>query len=1116
VSKKIFFPILLLVIWDAAQAQAMDLNWIRAAYWDSRYPTAWAGTGEATRDALSTAGYEILNADQLKDWMKARISDKKLSVVVFIKDAAPDTVVETLSSGCTLRKYLDAGGKIVWYGDIPFYYQGSVAGTSTTWGDSGAPGILGFNTSSTTRDSGSTSAFTAAGTAWGLTQTWPSQRPFLASITTNVTILATDNNGNASAWVKHYLAKDKFRGFVRFRDTSGQADVQDIIRLAEYTRVTASGPDPIDGAASVTMPLFQWSAGPFAVFHNVYLGTTADLTEADLVGSRQRDAVYYYVPGLQPGTTYYWRVDEIEADGTIRTGDVWKFTMTPKAAWAPTPGDNASYVAADVVLGWSAGLNAVSHDVHFGTEAMAVEAGAAETVKGQKQALPFYTPGVLARGQRYFWRVDENLLDGSKAPGAVWSFTVRPVLPKTDPSLVGWWKMEDTKSGQAADYSGYDNYGTLVGGPTFAEGYLGDALAFDGTDDFVNCGADSSLTNVGSVSVTAWIKMNAVGRDQKIASDQDNAKGGYKLGVYSGNNRVEFEVRTSANAAVLNRGTLGGTALDGEVWHHVAGVYDKGAAIRTYVNGVLDREMSTTEAAGIAAGPLMLGRESYSNAYWWSGLIDDVRVYNKALTVEEIQAAMRGDPLLAWGPQPKNGENLDIRDGTALEWLAGDAASAHDVYFGKDREAVQAADTSSPLYQGRQTGPSSSLDSLVEFGGGVYFWKVDEVEADGTTIRNGIVWSFTVPAYLIVDEFEQYTDAEGSRIYETWIDGLTDGQSGSTVGNMAAPFAERTVVHGGKQAMPFDYNNVKTPYYSEAYRGFSTQQDWNVGGVTDLTIWYRGNPISFLETADTVTLSGGGSDIWGAADNFRFAYKRLNANGVITARIDSQTRTHEWAKAGVMIRETLDPGSAHAFVALTPDHNVSFQRRLVANDASANTDSSVTAKAPYWVRLTRTNDTFKAECSADGKTWTPLVPATPASSSLDIAMASSVYVGLAVTSHNAADASTAVFSNITTAGGVTGAWKVAAVGAEAQPANSQDDLYIVVEDAAGKSVVVTNPDPAAVNARAWTEWRIPLTRFAGVNLSQVTTLSIGVGDRKSPVQDDSGRIYIDDIRVTRP
>ena len=125
------------------------------------------GTATATATALTSNGYEILNADQLKTWMMARIADKKLSVVVMTQDAAPDTVAETMSATCTLRKYLDAGGKIVVYGDIPFYYQSNASAANTTWGDSGAPAILGFNTSSAPRDSNNTAKITAAGSPVG-------------------------------------------------------------------------------------------------------------------------------------------------------------------------------------------------------------------------------------------------------------------------------------------------------------------------------------------------------------------------------------------------------------------------------------------------------------------------------------------------------------------------------------------------------------------------------------------------------------------------------------------------------------------------------------------------------------------------------------------------------------------------------------------------------------------------------------------------------------------------------------------------------------------------------------------------------------------------------------
>jgi hypothetical protein len=117
-----------------------------------------------------------------------------------------------------------------------------------------------------------------------------------------------------------------------------------------------------------------------------------------------------------------------------------------------------------------------------------------------------------------------------------------------------------------------------------------------------------------------------------------------------------------------------------------------------------------------------------------------------------------------------------------------------------------------------------------------YYWRVDETVVGGA-VKTGPVWSFTT--CLPVDDFESYTDDEGSRIYETWVDGWTNG-TGSTVGNTQAPFAEQTIVHGGKQSMPLDYNNVKSPFYSEAEREFAPTQDWTAGDVSTLIVWARG------------------------------------------------------------------------------------------------------------------------------------------------------------------------------------------------------------------------------------------------------------------------------------
>jgi hypothetical protein len=231
----------MLAILNAASVLYADkniLSWDRAAYWDVRYPTCFTH-GRSLRDTFEFDGYEILDADQLKTWMDARIADGMPSVVVFCQDIAPDTVVESMSFRCTLRRYLDAGGKIVWYSDIPMCYQGHSDGTRTEWGINGSINILGFNAGyGPPWDSEDEVAFTVDGVNWGLTETWQSERPISPS---GLRVLATDSRGNAAAWVKHYVPRDSYRGFVRLFDRVGEPNFNDVRRVAEYPNV----PEPI-------------------------------------------------------------------------------------------------------------------------------------------------------------------------------------------------------------------------------------------------------------------------------------------------------------------------------------------------------------------------------------------------------------------------------------------------------------------------------------------------------------------------------------------------------------------------------------------------------------------------------------------------------------------------------------------------------------------------------------------------------------------------------------------------------------------------------------------------------------------------------------------------------
>jgi hypothetical protein len=145
----------------------------------------------------------------------------------------------------------------------------------------------------------------------------------------------------------------------------------------------------------------------------------------------------------------------------------------------------------------------------------------------------------------------------------------------SDPTLVGWWKLDETSGTVAADSSGNGNNGTVNGTATWVAGTINGALQFDGSSTWVDCGNGASLNLTDAVTIVAWIKLNFTGADKKIAGNQDNVGGGYKMGVYS-NNMVEFEIRTAANATSSSRAATGGTTLQQGVWYHVAGVYAKG------------------------------------------------------------------------------------------------------------------------------------------------------------------------------------------------------------------------------------------------------------------------------------------------------------------------------------------------------------------------------------------------------------------------------------------------------------------------------------------------------------------------------------------------------------
>jgi len=191
-------------------------------------------------------------------------------------------------------------------------------------------------------------------------------------------------------------------------------------------KLKAHKPSPADGALSVSLPLVQWSKGDTALLHDVYLGPTPELTAAHLVAPRQVFTILYYALGFQPGATYYWRVDEIEADlTTVHTGDVWSFVVQDLKAYYPTPVDGAVGVSETTpVLTWLPGRDASGHHLYFGDSHDNVRDGVFGTDKGLQIGLSF-RPDILESLTTYYWRVDEMVAGGIVRTGAVWSFNTR-------------------------------------------------------------------------------------------------------------------------------------------------------------------------------------------------------------------------------------------------------------------------------------------------------------------------------------------------------------------------------------------------------------------------------------------------------------------------------------------------------------------------------------------------------------------------------------------------------------------------------------------------------------------------------------------------------------------
>jgi hypothetical protein len=463
--------------------------------------------------------------------------------------------------------------------------------------------------------------------------------------------------------------------------------------------------------------------------------------------------------------------------------------LDPRNAGKPNPDDEATDVPRDdVVLSWTPGESANTHDIYLGTVFDDVNDAVLADAVSPGQTATTYDSGRLEFGTTYYWRVDEVNAppDSTVFKSDVWSFTT-------------------------------ELFANPIDGNNITATASGSYAADQGPEKSIN-GSGLDANDLHSTELTEmWLSGGEP--NAWIQYELDKVHKLHQMLVWNHNGTMEPMVGYGCKDVTIEY------SVDGTDYTTLAGVPEFAQA-----PAASDYEHNTTvDFNGVAAKYVRLT----ANSHWGDILpqsgLSEVRFFSI--------------PVHAREPSPDSGAT-DVDMEATLSWRAGRDADTHDVYLSTDEQAVM--DGTAPVNTVTGTSDSASLDV-----DRTYYWRVNEVnDAETTTTWQGEIWNFTTPEYLVVDDFESYNEIpegeEGSNIvYLTWIDGYNNPSvNGSTMGHTVAfePSMETSIVYGGSQSAPLYYDNT-TAGYSEVtanVANLQVGQDWTKGAPETLVLWVRG------------------------------------------------------------------------------------------------------------------------------------------------------------------------------------------------------------------------------------------------------------------------------------